>query len=272
MVNALIFSKDRAAQLDLLLRSIEKNTIDLFSSIVVLYTYSNEEYKEGYERLISNLRGYRPLFVKEEDFRQDTLDFCENTKYVSLLTDDTVFFRPFEFDFSNELVLKFLNEVNSVFSLRLGYNTVVQNIHANPVLMQPYLHFVVEKDGILSWNPKFYRSTYNYGYPFSIDAHIYHTEFLYDLMKQIPFKNTNQLESGLFQYHQIVNKMYSLNHSVAVNIPCNNLSNITVAGQYYPFTTKELNDAFLEGKRILLDTIERADIAGCHQEEKLVLE
>lgn len=276
MVNAIIFSKDRACQLDLLLRSIEKNCPNLFNEIKVLYTWSSEEYAQGYDKLFKQDKLNVEFYVEHNtpaptEFRNQTLELVADSDFVSLFTDDTVFHRPFEF--KGELIDRFLSEIKSVFSLRLGYNTVVQNIHAKPFpTMQPYLHFCIEQDGVLSWNPKYYRCTNNYGYPFSIDGHIYHSEFLLSLMEKINFKNTNQLEGGLTAYANLINKMYAFNKSCCVNIPCNNLSSITVAGEYHPFTTKELNDCFLAGKHILLDSIEQADIAGCHQEIPLEVE
>ncbi len=50
MINAIIFSKDRASQLRLLLYSIQKNAPHAFN-LNVIYTSSNEEFKQGYEKL-----------------------------------------------------------------------------------------------------------------------------------------------------------------------------------------------------------------------------
>jgi len=50
MINAIIFSKDKACQLELLLRSIRRNTSNLFD-IKVIYEASNGVFNQGYEKL-----------------------------------------------------------------------------------------------------------------------------------------------------------------------------------------------------------------------------
>ena len=50
MINAIIFSKDRAAQLRLLIYSIQKNAPHVFN-LNVIYTSSNEEFNKGYEKV-----------------------------------------------------------------------------------------------------------------------------------------------------------------------------------------------------------------------------
>ena len=50
MINAIIFSKDKACQLELLLKSIRRNTSNLFD-IKVIYEASNSVFNQGYEKL-----------------------------------------------------------------------------------------------------------------------------------------------------------------------------------------------------------------------------
>jgi hypothetical protein len=278
-ISAIIFSKDRACQLELLLRSIDKNCPDLFDEIVILWNFSNQHYIAGYQKLqeIYDLSDKHSFLCEDnqdtclDNFGDETVRLIKGSRdHVCLLTDDTVFYRPFEF--KGKFVDQFLQEEKSVFSLRLGYNTVIQNIHAQPKTYQPYLHFRLEEDGLLSWKPRDYNCLNNYGYPFSIDGHIYNTEFLSSLVSQFTFNNTNQLESRLFDYRHYVNKMYSFIESCCVNVPINNMSNFTVAGKFFPLSTKELNTAFLNGKKIRLEDVEKVKIKGCHQEINYSLE
>ena len=53
MINGLVLSKNRASQLRLLLESIKLNANNFFSEINIVYTFSDEKYKEGYEKLKS---------------------------------------------------------------------------------------------------------------------------------------------------------------------------------------------------------------------------
>ena len=51
MISTIVFSKDRACQLDFLLTSLIQNDNGLFD-INVLYRHSNDKFKTGYEKLI----------------------------------------------------------------------------------------------------------------------------------------------------------------------------------------------------------------------------
>jgi hypothetical protein len=50
----IIFSKNRSCQLHLLLESLEKNSKDLFDSIFVIYTYTEKDYFDGYNKIIES--------------------------------------------------------------------------------------------------------------------------------------------------------------------------------------------------------------------------
>ena len=47
----IIFSKNRASQLHLLLESVEKNSNSLFDVIKVVYLFTNKDYESGYTEL-----------------------------------------------------------------------------------------------------------------------------------------------------------------------------------------------------------------------------
>ncbi len=55
-LDALIFTKDRACQLDLLLRSMEKNC-PLFNYIIICKS-STYDYSKGYEKVMKKYKGY----------------------------------------------------------------------------------------------------------------------------------------------------------------------------------------------------------------------
>lgn len=95
MVDCLVFSKDRAAQLDLLLRSIDRyvrlTNGFRYASLVVLWDASASEYEKAYRRCIAERRA---TFWREYDFEKQVrhwLDQCFDL--VSFLVDDDVFYR-----------------------------------------------------------------------------------------------------------------------------------------------------------------------------------
>jgi hypothetical protein len=95
LVDALIFSKDRACQLDLLLRSIDRYAPGLYSSLTVLWAWSATPFAEAYQTVMKEHQGV--VFQTERDFRDDVdtwLGLRDRwTRPVSFLVDDDVFYR-----------------------------------------------------------------------------------------------------------------------------------------------------------------------------------
>lgn len=257
MHKLIIWSKDRACQLHLLLESIYQNC-RIFDEIEVIIKTSNDEYNEGYIQLLSSAE-YSLMNVKftreDQAFWRLTNEAAKDAKYVTFATDDTVVFRPIPQNIHYP-------ESNETFSLRLGLNTIQQDIHRGTV-QAPLIHYE-NNDGILSWDVSTRPPHENYGYPFSLDFHVFEGNLLRELLERCSdYSTSNHLEGRLCLHRHRINRILSFEHSVAVNIPCNNLSENTIAGQYHSYTTKELNDAYLSGKRIFLDF---ENVVGCHQE------
>ena len=93
MINSIIFSKDRAAQLDLLLKSIGKNAKDIFQ-LKVIYASSEISFEKGYEKLIDKYPEVK--WMKESsNFKEDVLSAIDNTEseYTCFFTDDDIVYR-----------------------------------------------------------------------------------------------------------------------------------------------------------------------------------
>src|SRR3990170_6252117 len=85
-INTIIFSKNRACQLELLLHSLN-------IPATVLYTHS-PEFKAGYSQVKKMYTAVK--FVRETDFRKQLIDLVtRGGKYVLFLVDDDVMIRPF---------------------------------------------------------------------------------------------------------------------------------------------------------------------------------
>lgn len=264
MIDLIIWSKDRAAQLNLLLESIRTYMPNVFN-IHVIFTSSSEIYDEGYAEWMAYsldvMRGNIRV-IRETDFRANTMEaIVKSDRFVCFSTDDTVLIRPAEFK------PKYMDGV-ATFSLRLGFNTIEQDIHAGT--KQPPLNLYEDEGETISWLFSNYHPHHNYGYPFGLDMHVYHKKDIYDLTRYMPFNNTNQLETGLFHKKLCVSpKMRSFKESVAVNVPVNSISGVTRAGEVHGSPTEFLNSEYLKGKRLSLDAVSKEKIVGCHQEIKL---
>jgi hypothetical protein len=253
VLNLIVWSKDRACQLDLLLRSIKKNA-NLFS-VSVLYTYS-PHHEPSYKNLIEEYTDVN--FVQEKDFRADTISLIESSQdYVCFSTDDMVFYRPVPCEHLKP-------SHNSVFSFRLGLNTIKQDIHNNTY--QPALNnFSSINSNLIGWQTRFYHPLNNYGYPLALDTHIFPISSFLPIVKSCKWNNSNTLEGSIQKYSHLYEYIYSFNQSVSVNIPTNNMSGVTKSGEFFKYSSDYLLDMYLKGKRISLDFSEE-NIIGCHQE------
>lgn len=271
MLNLLIWSKDRACQLDCLIRSVNRRSggRKLFSNIIVLYKTSSEEFELGYQKL-KQKHVYVNL-INETNLCQQTKDiiegFAKRGEKVCLSTDDTVFFST-PLISQQEIVDLFHRPDVVTFSFRYGFNTVMQNCHTGEY--QPALNIYQDEGKYICWNSDDYHQLSNYGYPFGLDMHVYDADMLHQLIKNMEFKNTNQLETGLFNLRNVAPRIIcSEKHSTAVNVPCNNMSGITIAGQNFPFTIENLNQLYLEGGEVDLASFDNINFVGCHQEVEL---
>ena len=92
MIDALVFSKDRACQLDLLLRSIDRHAAEMYSSLTVLWRASSREFARGYAIAFSEHAGAK--FILETDFEAQVRHWLHlSDEVVSFLVDDDVFYR-----------------------------------------------------------------------------------------------------------------------------------------------------------------------------------
>jgi hypothetical protein len=98
--------------------------------------------------------------------------------------------------------------------------------------------------------------------------HIFPSTLLKSLITA-EWRTTNELETSLFyQRYSFRPIIYSPRYSVAVNVPINNMSNVTICGQMFPYSIEDLNNQFLAGKRFTYE-FKESEIVGCHQELKL---
>lgn len=92
MIDVLVFSKNRAAQLDLLLRTLERHAGQLYDEITVLWTGSSAEYQRGYGLVFCEHPRVR--FTYEHSFELQVREWLAAAgETVSFLVDDDVFYR-----------------------------------------------------------------------------------------------------------------------------------------------------------------------------------
>lgn len=261
MINAIVFSKDRACQLELLLNSIKLNADNIFN-IKVIYIFSGEEFKQGYEKL-SVLYPEVKWIRQIGNFKNDVLIALNSdvTKYSCFFTDDDIIYKSIS---ETDLVEKMESDQEAIcFSLRLGKN--VDICYTANQTNQVNVTFSDEK--FMQWNWKHNR--FDFGYPLSVDGHIFRTSEIAKMTKAINFSNPNTYEANLQTFNSFPKEnMWAYTHSVLVNSPANVVQIVfnNRNGEQFGFTTKELNDLFLSGKKISIADMDFKNIRGCHQE------
>ena len=263
MLNIIIFSKDRACQLELLLRSMKIYFKEFYEyKINILYTFSNEKYREGYKKVFEIHDDPNINYIKEtKDFKSHVLSLIniDNT-YTVFFVDDIVFKNSFSVD-CNEFKLFESNADILTLSLRL----------------HPYLNYCYSAR-IPMKAPKFDSNfcfrwvgeSGDYGYPMSLDGHFFRTNEILGLTKLVSFNNPNSYESYLSFYPFKRHNIICFEESIIVNNPINKVQNFN-NNFHGKIDANFLNDKFLDGYIIDLENFKGIKNISCHQEIQINL-
>ncbi|MGY6561888.1 MAG: hypothetical protein ACXITV_07255 [Luteibaculaceae bacterium] len=240
-LSIIIFSKDRAFQLQALLASLHYFSKDL-PPCFVLYKASNNAFGDGYKKLINLTAEPSVTFTEEQHFKQDLLSLISNvkTEKVLFLVDDIFFKNPIDFN-----AFARLNVHQFVPSLRHG-----DNLNFAYTVNKPQRIPRFEKNSkhpeMLVWN--YYQEEYDWAYPLSVDGHLFSTQEMKILLENTTFKAPNSLEAAMQVVYPLFSKRKGIcfHNSVIVNNPCNK-----VQSEHFNFhgndTAAYLNEQWLEG-------------------------
>jgi hypothetical protein len=181
MINAVVFGEDNYG---LFLESLEKNAKGIFQCTEIKNT---PNFKEDVLKAIDSDKEHTALFTKSNIL----FNKIQEEDIVNALSDDDVI----------------------CFSLRLGENTtycslfeMVNNLHGQEIT-----------GNIMKW--EWSKHYLDFGFPLSINGHIFRTKELLKLIKKVPFTNPSKLEEGLQIFEFLPReKMASYKQSVLVNV------------------------------------------------------
>ena len=247
-IDCIVYSKDRACQLDLLLRSTEakfKNVGHLY----VIYTHSSLEFDLGYQELILGSDQYNiPItFIPQQNFKEQVLEVIRGfaTPFFLGLCDDDVFIRETD---CSKIVEKLQEPDVSAISIKAGLN-----IHYNyPSIPTDYPEFI-ENGEFLKWEWGKCRPDIDWGYPTCINSFIFLNDYYVDLIKELRFISPPTIEAGLNSVRNWFKKyMVAFPETKLLNIPLNRVQTISpnAFGRKFGYSLPYLNAKFLEGKRI----------------------
>ncbi|HTZ39799.1 MAG TPA: tetratricopeptide repeat protein [Syntrophales bacterium] len=188
-VLTILFSKDRAMQLDCTLRSFMEHCQDPGrTAMKVLYTTSDDRHENQYQEMKAAYPSIE--FVRESDFKKDLLSFALPYEYLLFLVDDNMFVRDF---LLGDVVEGLKQNGDAIgFSLRLGRNT-----HYCYMLQkqQKIPRFETPSQGVLRY--EWIEAECDFGYPLEVSSSLYRTDDISPLLEQLDYKNPNTLELAL---------------------------------------------------------------------------
>jgi hypothetical protein len=262
VTTAIVYSKNRAAQLDLLLRSIEENAPDLYDEVHVICK-GDAEYDAAYQ--ICALQHPEVVFHTELSLREQTLRLAEQDAHLAFLMDDCVFYHKGEGSDPAEILRE--DEDVLCFSPRLGLNTT----YCYPLRRGQTVEATPAEDGILYWDWR--GAECDFSYPASLDGHVWRREDLLPLLRLVTdWSNPNTVEAELaraFQYSDLGRPLMAAHaRSSLVGVPVNRTGDTHVDnrfGERYRYELDDLNSAYLGGKRLVCD-LKAEEVRAAHVE------
>jgi len=263
-VVALIFSKDRAMQLDGTLRSMCLHCKDINQiDIKVLFRVSAPIYQEQYHRLMNDYPSVE--FIEEGNFKYQTLSAISAYRFVLFLVDDNLFVREFSVrDMVNGLDQ---NEDTLGFSLRLGANIN----YCYPLdCQQQQPEFTKLANGFLKFN--WTEATHDFGYPLEVSSSLFRVNDIMRLLLRLPFTTPNTLEAylngGKVQYFNTKKYLLCNNRSITFCTPVNVVQNTFTnrSGSNESYSVENLSKMFAAGYRINAEKYAGFIPQSCHQE------
>lgn len=214
-MNITIFSKDRACQLHLMLKTL-KNLFKEYASnkVNVVYKYKNNEHAAGYDIL----KGHYPEvnFICEnttnECFRAlvlKTIDTQE--KHTVFFVDDNVVKMPFS---TNDKEFKALEENDKILCLSLRMNNGMSYCH--PARLH-YTRVPQLQNNIWEWRGH----EGDWGYPMSVDGHVFRTNEILSILHRFDFSNPTNLENNMSMNTLSGDYMICYDKSIVFNNPLN---------------------------------------------------
>ena len=267
---AVIFSKDRALQLDATIQSLYRRCVDTEKlKVAVLYTTSSDIFEKQYLELIEEYPDIK--FVKENDFKQNLINIIITSfqGYVMFVVDDTIFVKDFSV---KEIIESLENNLDSIgVSLRLGANNTYCYMSSKD---QKLPGFEVVQDKLkFVWSGQ----DGDFGYPLELSSSVYRIPEVLVPINFKEFTNPNMLESNLYKsisfFEKILPTLLCYKTSRAFSNPINIVQKkkTNKHGNDKKYTPEELAKLYNLKYRIDIDKYFNTTPKSVHQEEQLYL-
>lgn len=254
-VDVLVYSKDRTAQLELLLRSIKTNFENLYE-IFVLYDYSSQAFQLGYEavrRLHPDVHFIRQTKDTFKTVIRDVVRNTMTTDFILPFCDDDVMIRKANVGAGiNRLKDKDFIGVSLRHSL-----TITLSYHSGETF--PIVDHTITDEGLVQWTWKSPSAKYCWAYPYMAGGSVYERSFFSQMIGSFEFVLPNTMEMGMVNHKHIWNRSWLLcfPQNPVINVSVNKVQdeNNNRGGRDVHYSPEELNTHLLDNKRINLQDV-----------------
>ena len=252
MIDCLVFSKDRACQLELLLRSINENFTEIKSSTRVLYRATNEFFKKGYDLVKSKFNNFH--YFEETNFIENTRDIVRGFEnpLCLFLVDDEIVINSFEVSPYLNILTKNSDKVHCI-SLRMHPRVNYTYTWKLDSFPPKFLNIQSNQSNLLqnvkAWKWRIIDVRTDWGFPSCINSHIYLTDFYKTYIENLPFNSPNNFEIVFhFQRNNFKDLMFCFEKPKTLAIA----NNVTQEGFSFnsnnsEFSIESLNKKLLDG-------------------------
>jgi len=275
----LCFSRDRAFQLDGLLRSYRLHCGADAPPVTVLFRCSDARSRAQYRTVESENPGH--VWLEETDFGQQLAGLLSTAKHVLFLVDDSLFVRDVDLSLAVDLLV--YQDILGV-SLRLGLNCQVCYPLGDRAQSTPKIQRRLRGSIWYEWC----NAELDWGYPLEVSSSIYRTETIiktfgsrdrgdgFWLGTPRPPRNPNKLEIQLSNAATRFVQQYPLlacpEQSACFAIPWNRVAdecqnNRAATGN--DTSAQALADRYERGERLDVESYSGTVPRSCHQEMDL---
>lgn len=237
MIDAMVFSRNRPMQLHTLLSSMKK--LSNLSDITVLHRY-DEKYKLGLQKVQDLHTSVK--FVEETDFEMQVKSYLKfGQKLCVFFVDDMLFKMPVNVMEPCQILTN--NPSILTFSMRLGTHLT----YCYPNRSQQRVPNGNINSGFFVWGWK--GADHDWGYPFSVDGHIFRRSDLEGWTSHLKFSSPNQFESqmqSIRSTYALPDMCFSMINSTVFNMPLNKVQT-EINNRSEEVSVDELYESWMKG-------------------------
>lgn len=216
----IVFSKDRALQLHALLASYYEKVVSPVP-VYILYQTSSRSHEKAYEQLIEIFQKPKISFVKQnnaDSFQADLIELLSSiqSEKTFFLVDDIIFVEDLDInDFAKFNTDKFVSTLRMGVNLKRCYTLQMEQP------LPEWITSIINDEDKMCW--KWKSGIYDWGYPLSVDGHLFSTHEITAISKLVSFNAPNTFEDGLQKFSRLFLPRFGVCYkkSKIINIPCN---------------------------------------------------